>query len=131
LQTIAYFYIAYCRQCVICGLVATANQAIHAVLPYQHISQPFSETVIDLAPGVLLSAPVAAAAFIIEPFFAKTLPIPAMVLAADHRHRAQSAIHASPLQADQVAVSSVRRTEARFIAGGIFTGLPKSRKQFC
>jgi uncharacterized integral membrane protein (TIGR00698 family) len=50
-------------------------------LPTQPISRPFSETVIDFAPGVLLSASVAVAAFIVAPWVAKALPIPSMVLA--------------------------------------------------
>lgn len=50
-------------------------------LPTQQASRPFSETVIDFAPGVLLSAAVAAAAYLAAPWVAKALPIPAMVLA--------------------------------------------------
>lgn len=50
-------------------------------LPTQQASRPFSETVIDFAPGVLLSASVAAAAYLAAPWVAKALPIPAMVLA--------------------------------------------------
>jgi uncharacterized integral membrane protein (TIGR00698 family) len=50
-------------------------------LPTQQISRPFSETVIDFAPGVLLSASVAVAGFLAAPWVAKALPIPAMVLA--------------------------------------------------
>lgn len=50
-------------------------------LPSQQTSRPFSETVIDFAPGVLLSASVAVGAFFLAPWVAKALPIPAMVLA--------------------------------------------------
>jgi uncharacterized integral membrane protein (TIGR00698 family) len=50
-------------------------------LPTQPISRPFSETAIDYAPGVLLSASVALAAYLAAPYVAKALPIPAMVLA--------------------------------------------------
>lgn len=50
-------------------------------LPTQQANRPFSETVIDFAPGFLLSAAVAAAAFMVAPWVAKALPIPAMVLA--------------------------------------------------
>ena len=50
-------------------------------LPTQQISRPLSETVIDFTPGVLLSASVALAAYLAAPYVAKTLPIPAMVLA--------------------------------------------------
>ncbi len=50
-------------------------------LPTPQVSRPFSETVIDFAPGVLLSASVALAAYLAAPYVAKALPIPAMVLA--------------------------------------------------
>jgi len=50
-------------------------------LPTQPVSRPFSETVIDYAPGVLLSASVALAAYLAAPYVDKALPIPAMVLA--------------------------------------------------
>ena len=50
-------------------------------LPTQQISRQFSETVFDFAPGVLLCASVAVAAFLLAPWVAKALPIPAMVLA--------------------------------------------------
>ena len=50
-------------------------------LPTSQPSRPFAETVIDFAPGVLLSAAVAFAAYLAAPLVAKALPIPAMVLA--------------------------------------------------
>ena len=50
-------------------------------LPTSQASRPFAETVIDFAPGVILSAAVAIAANLAAPFVAKALPIPAMVLA--------------------------------------------------
>lgn len=50
-------------------------------LPTQQVSRPFSVTIADFAPGVLLSAAVAAAAYLVAPWVAKALPIPAMVLA--------------------------------------------------
>jgi uncharacterized integral membrane protein (TIGR00698 family) len=50
-------------------------------LPSQQADRPFGETVLDYAPGVLLSASVAAAAYLAAPYVAKALPIPAMVLA--------------------------------------------------
>jgi len=51
-------------------------------LPTQQIGRPFSETVIDYVPGVLLSASVAVAGYLAAPWVAKGgLPIPAMVLA--------------------------------------------------
>ncbi len=50
-------------------------------LPTQQTSRSFGETVIDFAPGVLLSASVAVAAYLFAPYVAKALPIPAMVLA--------------------------------------------------
>jgi uncharacterized integral membrane protein (TIGR00698 family) len=50
-------------------------------LPTQQTNRPFGETIVDYAPGVLLSAAVAVAAFLVAPWVAKALPIPAMVLA--------------------------------------------------
>ena len=50
-------------------------------LPTPQISRPFTETAIDYAPGVALSASVALAAYLAAPFLPKSLPIPAMVLA--------------------------------------------------
>ncbi|MEP7030440.1 MAG: putative sulfate exporter family transporter [Pseudolabrys sp.] len=50
-------------------------------LPTQQISRAFADTVIDYAPGVVLSAAVAAAATLAAPYVAKAIPIPAMVLA--------------------------------------------------
>ena len=50
-------------------------------LPIQPISRPYSETIVDFAPGVLLSASVAVGAYFIAPWVGKILPIPAMVLA--------------------------------------------------
>ena len=50
-------------------------------LPTTKPSRPFAETVSDYAPGVLLSAAVAVGAYLVAPFVAKALPIPAMVLA--------------------------------------------------
>jgi uncharacterized integral membrane protein (TIGR00698 family) len=50
-------------------------------LPTQQVSRPFTETVIDYAPGVALSASVALAAYLAAPYLPKSLPIPAMVLA--------------------------------------------------
>jgi uncharacterized integral membrane protein (TIGR00698 family) len=44
-------------------------------------SRPFAATVIDFAPGVVLSAAVAVAAFLAAPYVGRALPIPAMVLA--------------------------------------------------
>lgn len=45
------------------------------------MSRPLASTLIEIAPGVLLSAAVAAAAYLAAPYVARALPIPAMVLA--------------------------------------------------
>jgi uncharacterized integral membrane protein (TIGR00698 family) len=60
---------------------ANKNKEIQVALPTPQANQPFADTVIDFAPGVMLSGLVAAAAYLVAPFVAKALPIPAMVLA--------------------------------------------------
>jgi len=49
--------------------------------PTPQVSRSFLDNTIDFAPGVVLSALVAGAAYIAAPYVAKALPIPAMVLA--------------------------------------------------
>jgi len=50
-------------------------------VPSPQVSRSFLDSVIDFAPGVVLSAAVAGAAYLAAPYVAKALPIPAMVLA--------------------------------------------------
>lgn len=45
------------------------------------VSRPLANVLIDIAPGIALSAAVAATAYLAAPFVARALPIPAMVLA--------------------------------------------------
>ncbi len=50
-------------------------------VPTPQIRRSFAESAIDFAPGVILSAVVASAAYLAAPYLPKALPIPAMVLA--------------------------------------------------
>ena len=50
-------------------------------LPTPQLSRPLADSLIEIAPGVVLSAAVAAAAYLAAPYVARALPIPAMVLA--------------------------------------------------
>jgi uncharacterized integral membrane protein (TIGR00698 family) len=49
--------------------------------PVPQVSRSFADTAFDFAPGIILSAVVAVAAYLASPYVAKVLPIPAMVLA--------------------------------------------------
>ncbi len=50
-------------------------------VPTSQVSRSFVDSAIDFAPGVILSAAVAGAAYLAAPYLPKALPIPAMVLA--------------------------------------------------
>ena len=49
--------------------------------PVPQVSRSFADTAFDFAPGIILSAVVAVAAYLASTYVAKVLPIPAMVLA--------------------------------------------------
>ena len=49
--------------------------------PIPHVNRSVTNTAIDYAPGIALSAAVAGVAYLAAPYVAKALPIPAMVLA--------------------------------------------------
>ena len=50
-------------------------------IPTPQVSRSLADTAIDFAPGIVLSAAVASAAYLAAPYVASAVPIPAMVLA--------------------------------------------------
>ena len=67
-------------------------------LPTPQVSRPFADTVIDFAPGVVLSAVVAGAAYLAAPYVGARRADPGHGAGAGDRHRAQSARQPAAVQ---------------------------------